>query len=293
VIPVKALEKVRIAGEVLREAGIEHPLRDAELIVAHCLRVSRTNLFRDDPEIGANDLAEIEKSVGRRAGREPLQYILGYTEFLGLIVRVGPGVLIPRPETELLAEEAIRTVRAFKTGHAKLKILDLCTGSGCIALSLAREFHDAEVYGTDTSEAAIRYSEENARRNNLRNALFLHGSLFEPVRRITPSRMSEILYDLVISNPPYIRTGDMKNLQPEIGDWEPKDALDGGEDGLDYYRTIIPQAKEYLKREGALMFEIGIDQAERVKEIAKDSGYQHTAVRKDYAGIDRILTIWQ
>jgi release factor glutamine methyltransferase len=249
-------------------------------------------LFRDDPEIGENAMASIEKTLERRAQREPLQYILGYTDFLGLVIRVGPGVLIPRTETELLVEEAIRKVRGIKTQESKLRILDLCTGSGCIALALAREFPDADVYGTDVSETAIRFSEENARINTVRNAVFLCGSFFQPIQGIIRDRVSETFFDLIISNPPYIRTGDLKNLQPEIRDWEPADALNGGEEGLNYYRTIIPEAKKYLTEEGALMFEIGINQADAVKEIAGASGYGHVALRKDYAGIDRIITLW-
>lgn len=310
---MKALEKVRAAGEVLRHTGIDHPLRDAEQIVAHCLGISRMNLFRDDPEIGESAMAVIEKCLGRRATREPLQYILGYTEFLGLIIRVGQGVLIPRPETELLVEEAIMFLRRHGTNPPfppfaqegkggiagndnvtpPVRILDLCTGSGCIALALAREFPDAEVYGTDVSESAIRFSEENARVNAVRNTRFLQGSLFEPIKRVADDLGSEIVSDLIISNPPYIRTGDLKDLLPEIIDWEPEDALNGGEDGLDYYRTIIPEAKKYLARQGALIFEVGINQADPVKKIARASGYEHITVRKDYAGIERIITIWQ
>jgi release factor glutamine methyltransferase len=291
VTSVKALEKVRAAGVILRAAGIQDPLRDAELIVAHCLRVSHIDLFRDDPEIGEDAMAAIDTSLERRARREPIQYILGYTEFLGLIIRVGPGVLIPRPETELLVGEAVSHFARLKTQNATSNILDLCTGSGCIALALAKEFPDAEVYGTDVSGDAIRFAGENARLNTVRNAVFLHGSFFEPMQRDRHDRASGVVFDLIVSNPPYIRAADMKNLQPEIKDWEPAEALNGGDDGLDYYRTIIPEAKQYLTREGAFMVEIGIDQAEAVKEIAVASGYERVAFKKDYAGIDRIVTI--
>jgi release factor glutamine methyltransferase len=289
---VKALDKVRIAGEFLLHTGVDSPLTDAELIVAHCLGINRMNLFRDDPEIGEDAIALIEASLRRRAQREPLQYILGYTEFCGLIIRVGPGVLIPRPETELLVEEAIKEMRALRTQNSKLRILDLCTGSGCIALALAKEFPDATIYGTDTSETAIHFAEDNARLNTVHNAAFLQGSFFEPIHRNLGNQKAEASFDLIISNPPYIRTIDIKTLEPEIKDWEPAVALNGGENGLSYYRSIIPEAKKYLKREGSLMFEIGIDQADAVKEIARTSGYVHNAVRKDYAGIERIITIW-
>jgi release factor glutamine methyltransferase len=229
--------------------------------------------------------------VERRAKREPLQYILGYVEFLGLKIKVGRGVLIPRPETELLAEETIKTVKRKLLGVRKtsphssrftsLRFLDLCTGSGCLALSLAREFRDAQVYGTDTSATAIHYAQENAALNGIKNITFIKGSLFEPVKELT--------FDLIVSNPPYIRSNDIKDLQPEIKDWEPQDALNGGKDGLDYYRDIISAARNYLNEEGYLMLEVGINQADAIKGMAEDAGLKDIILIKDYAGIDRIL----
>jgi release factor glutamine methyltransferase len=249
-------------------------------------------LYRDDPEIGDDVLSVIEISIRRRAQREPLQYILGCADFLGLRLRVGTGVLIPRPETELLVEEAIRVVTRHTTENSKLKILDLCTGSGCIALALAKKYPGAEVYGTDISETAIRHAEENARINMIHNILFLRGSFFEPFEGMHKNQTAESLFDLVISNPPYIRTDHIGELQQEIRDWEPVGALDGGEDGLGCYREIIPRSKKYLKESGFLMFEIGVGQADAVKVIAMDSGYVGASLKKDYAGIDRIITLW-
>jgi len=174
-----------------------------------------------------------------------------------------------------------------------LRILDLCTGSGCIALALAKAFPDAEIYGIDTSGAAIHYAEENAKNNGIQNVTFLKGSLFEPLTKKLTSRISHLAFDLIISNPPYIKKGDIITLQPEVRDWEPDDALNGGEDGLEYYREIMSEAKNYLKRDGLLMSEIGIDQAEAVKEIARGAGFENISLKKDYAGIDRIMTILQ
>jgi release factor glutamine methyltransferase len=289
---MNALEKVRTGGEFLRHAGIDRPLNDAELIVSHCLGTDRVTLYRDNPEIRDDTLSVIETFLRRRARREPLQYILGRTDFRGLTIRVGPGVLIPRPETELLVEEAIRIITEHDMHTSKLKILDLCTGSGCIALALAKEFPGAEVYGTDISDTAICCAEENARLNMIHNIRFLRGSFFEPFERMHDGQATETLFDLVVSNPPYIRTGYIGNLQPEIREWEPADALDGGEDGLDCYREIIPETKRYLKEGGFLMFEIGVDQADAVREVAMTKGYAGTSLRKDYAGIDRIITLW-
>jgi release factor glutamine methyltransferase len=290
---MKALEKVRTAGEFLKDIGIDNPLKEAELIIMHCFGINRIILYKDNPQIQEEAMSLIETCLQRRAKREPLQYILGYTEFHGLEILVGPGVLIPRPETELLVEEAIKKIRALKTQSSKLRILDLCTGSGCIALALANEFPDAEVFGTDTSETAIQYAKDNAGINAIHHVTFLQGSLFEPIYRNHGDQKSKTAFDLIISNPPYIKKGDIITLQPEIRDWEPVEALNGGADGLDYYRGIMSEAKNYLKMEGVLMFEIGIDQAASVKEIARGTGFENISLKKDYAGIDRIMTILQ
>jgi release factor glutamine methyltransferase len=278
---MRALEILQSARELLEISGLNDADREAELILSHCLGIDRLHLYKDDPDIPENILLQIYEYLRRRAAREPLQYILGYTEVHGLKIKVGPGVLIPRPETELLVEEAIKTVHALR--FTSLHILDLCTGSGCIALALAKEFPDAEVYGTDKSENAIRYAEENADRNLIKNVTFLTGSLFDPLKN------SDIKFDFIISNPPYIKRDEIKNLQPEIRDWEPGEALDGGEDGLDYYRMLIPEAGNYLNKHGYLILEIGIDQAKEIKKLASDAGFQDIIVIRDYSGIERIL----
>ena len=278
---MRALETLQSARELLEISGLNDADREAELIVSHCLGIDRLHLYKENPDIPENILLQIYEYLRRRAAREPLQYILGYTEFHGLKIKVGPGVLIPRPETELLVEEAVKTVH---TSHfTSLRILDLCTGSGCIALALAREFPDSEIYGTDTSEVAIRYAEENVDRNRIKNVTFLKGNLFDPLKN------SDNKFDVIISNPPYIRRADMENLQPEIKDWEPGEALDGGEDGLDYYKMIIPESKNYLKENGYLVLEIGIGQSDEVKWMAEETGFKDIIVIRDYSGIERIL----
>lgn len=288
---MKSIDKVRIAGDFLRHAGIDSPMKDAELIVAHCLGVNRINLYRDNPDIGGEALSLIESCLRRRADREPLQYILGYVEFFSLRINIGPGVLIPRAETELLVEEAIKEIATLRLQNTRISILDLCTGSGCIALALAKVFADAEVYGTDLSETAIHYAKDNARHNGIGNAIFLHGSLFEPFASAHESDSPALAFDLIISNPPYVKTDDIVMLQPEIRNYEPIHALNGGADGLSFYRKIIPEAKKYLKKNGFLMFEIGSGQADAVKDIAMAEGYMHISLRKDFADIDRVITI--
>ena len=305
---MNALDKLRNAKEFLEKSSIEDAARNAELIIAHCLGIDRVTLYRDNPRIPENLLSKIDEFLERRSKREPLQYVLGYKGFYGLKIKVGPGVLIPRPETELLAEEAIKTVKrealgvmrkakhseqtlnsSLITHYSSLSLLDLCTGSGCLALTLAKEFPEAEVYGTDTSEVAIRYAKENAEFNRIYNVIFLKGNLFEPIEKNFKFQISNFKFDLIVSNPPYIRKDDIKDLQPEVKDWEPVEALNGGEDGLDYYRMIIPEAKKYLKDGGCLLLELGINHAWAVKKIAQDAGFINISLIKDYAGIERII----
>ncbi|MEW6675329.1 MAG: peptide chain release factor N(5)-glutamine methyltransferase [Nitrospirota bacterium] len=303
---MNSLNKLRETTEFLKRSGVDDAVREAEMIISHCFGIDRTALYRDNPQISEEELTKIDGFLKRRSKREPLQYIVGYTEFYGLKIKVGSGVLIPRPETELLVEEAIKTVKSFKLKvesedkdsslvtprprsakrggrHLSLIILDLCTGSGCLALALAREFPDAHIYGTDTSEIAIEYAKENAEINGIKNVTFVRGNLFEPIE--------EEEFDLIVSNPPYIKRDDIKDLQPEIRDWEPVEALNGGADGLDFYRTIIPAAHRYLKEGGCIILELGFKQAGLVSRIADDAGFKDISLIKDYAGIERIIKV--
>jgi release factor glutamine methyltransferase len=281
-----ALDKIKEAKEFLETSGVDDAGKEAEMIISHCLGTDRVIIYRDNPRIPENIIQKIDEYLKRRTKKEPLQYIFGHTEFYGLKIKTGPGVLIPRPETELLVEETIKIIsnfspESFRDRISKFKILDLCTGSGCLALVLAREFPEAQVYGTDTSEVAIRYAKENAYLNEIKNVKFVTGSLFDPVK--------ELKFDLIISNPPYIKRSDIKSLQPEIKDWEPVEALDGGEDGLDYYRAIIPEARNYLKEGGYLLLELGMSQSDEVKEMSEDAGFKDISLMKDFAGIERVL----
>lgn len=298
---MNSLEKVRKVRESLESSGIEDAYREAEMIVAHCLGTDRVLLYKDNPQLPDTVIGEIDEAVKRRSAREPLQYVLGYAEFHRLKIKVGPGVLIPRPETELLVEEALKTVKpkvSFNVSslHAlhftRLRLLDLCTGSGCIALALANELPDAEVYGTDASGDAIGYARENAHLNNIENVIFLGGSLFKPLGEIfLPD--DPAVFDVITSNPPYIRRNDIQYLQPEIRDWEPGEALNGGEDGLDYYRTIIPGARKYLKEGGYLILEMGIGQSEEIGRMGREAGFSDITTIRDYAGIDRVVRLLQ
>ena len=294
---MRLLDAIRESSEYLEQSGIEDPFEEAELLVLYAAAIDRLAAFVENPEAGKDLLRKIRRLLRRRAKGEPLQYLIGHVDFLGLTITVGRGILIPRPETELLAREAIKIVqdsrrkvplpknierRSLNGTQGPYRVLDLCTGSGCVALALARELPDARVYGSDVSEIAIRRAGANAQLNRIGNVTFLKGSLFGPVADAAP-------FDMIVSNPPYIKTGEISGLQREIRDWEPRKALDGGEEGLDFYRRILSGAGGFLKQRGIVVVELGFGQAAAVTEIAKSSGFKKIRVIKDYAGIERIL----
>ncbi|MEE8328305.1 MAG: peptide chain release factor N(5)-glutamine methyltransferase [Thermodesulfovibrionia bacterium] len=316
---MKAIEKLREVTKTLKISGIEHAEKEAEMLLRHSLDFSAIEIYRDNPELSERHIKTVERVLERRCRREPFQYITGYVDFFGQKLLVGSAVLIPRPETELMAEQAIKTVTSEqlsvnsknnnpslvttrlnspKSRHSSLIILDICTGCGCLALALAKEFPEAQVYGSDKSDAAIGYAKKNAEINGIKNVTFLTGSLFEPLEKLSNPRpefgskavnCQLLTFDLIISNPPYVKTDDIQFLQPEIKDWEPVSSLDGGSDGLDFYRELIPSARHFLKNEGLLMVETGAGQSCAVTDIMESSEYKHIEIIKDYAGIERII----
>ena len=292
---MRLLEAIKSASESLEKAGIADAFEDAELLVLHAAGFERLRAYIDNPETDPKTLARIKRLTKRRIAGEPVQYITGKVDFLGLDIRVGKGVLIPRPETELLAEEALKAISSKRsavssdkknpslfTSHISRFFLDLCTGSGCVALVLAKDFPDAQVYATDISARALKYAKENAGNNGIENITFLKGSLFAPLKE-------GLTFDLITANPPYIRTSDIPGLQREVREWEPVNALDGGPDGLDFYREIFSQAPEYLTEKGSVLVELGFSQSEAVKEMARNNGFKNISILKDFAGIDRVL----
>ena len=287
---MRLLDALKTSTEYLDKAGIEDAFADSEMLVLHAAGAERLAAYMENPEISKGTLARIRRLIRRRAKGEPVQYIAGHIEFLDIKIHVGKGVLIPRPETELLAEEAIKAAQraegkgqnAKAINYQPFRVLDLCTGSGCIALALAKGFPDAEVFGTDLSKKALRYAKKNARENNVENVTFLLGSLFSPLKRGP-------CFDLIVSNPPYVRRADIEGLQREIKEWEPLEALNGGVEGLDFYRRIFADAKGHLCKGGKIIVELGFGQAADVEAIAVGLGYKNIEVNKDYAGIERIL----
>lgn len=286
-----AIDKLREVAALLEAHLVEDPAKEAEGLIMETLHIDKSRLYSSDIEISDEISKRIDSFAERRSKGEPLQYIIGHVEFCGLIINVGKGVLIPRPETELLVEQAILSVKSYESGvmskeksgsrdQIPMTVLDLCTGSGCIALALAKHFPDAVVVGTDSSKAAIEYSVRNAEENNILNVSFIKGDLFGAVKGIE--------FDLIVSNPPYIRREEIKTLQREVKDFEPLEALDGGPDGLDFYRRIFKEAPGHLKKGGLLILEIGYDQADDIRDIALKAGFENTSFINDYAGIRRI-----
>jgi release factor glutamine methyltransferase len=258
-------------------------MNETELLFTHILNCNRLSLYLDQEVHLSQDKATFISSVlKRRISGEPLQYILGETEFFGLEFKVNPDVFIPRPETEILVETVIDIVKVSKC--QSVKVLDLGTGSGCIAVSLARFLPNIRITATDISDKAIKLAKSNARLNNVADKItFIHSDLFSDLG----FRISD--FDVIVSNPPYIPTAEIVHLQSEIRH-EPIIALDGGSDGLDFYRRIISNSPYYLKEEGFLIMEMGFNQAEDIKNIFKDLGnFEIIEMVKDYNNIDRVI----
>jgi len=275
-----ALDKMKEVSALFEHAGIEDAAREAEMLIMGLLDIDRAGLYAGDAEIPEDRAQHIDDLADRRIGGEPLQYLIGCVPFYGLTIYIGSGVLIPRPETELLVDEVILQMRRKET--SPLKFLDLCTGSGCIALAIARHFPEATVYGVDASEAAMVYATQNALANEVHNVCFKLGDLFGPVNTLH--------FDCIVSNPPYIRHDEIKTLQREIREHEPHTALDGGRDGLDFYRRIFSDAPAYLKDNGIIMLEIGCGQSAAIRDLALSAGFTELHFIKDFAGIERIFT---
>lgn len=278
---MNVFDKLKEISDAFKNAGIEDSAKEAEILITETLHIDKSKLYADSLEISDETSKHIDSLAERRLQGEPIQYIIGHVDFYGLKINVGRGVLIPRPETELVVEEAIKQLKLFKVHGSRLTVLDLCTGSGCIALAIAKEFPDAKVYAVDRSDEALKYSRENASQNNIENVCFIKGDLFNPVKGL--------VFDLIVSNPPYIKKSGIKSLQKEIRDYEPIDALDGGEDGLDFYRRILRESPYFLKKDSFLILEIGHDQADDVKDIAIDYGFKDINFMQDYSGIRRIF----
>ncbi|MBI3609622.1 MAG: peptide chain release factor N(5)-glutamine methyltransferase [Nitrospirae bacterium] len=278
---------LRTATLSLTDAGIADARREAEALIARVLRCTRLDLYRsDERRIDPQQQEAFADLIRCRAQREPLQHLLGAQEFWALEFYVTPDVLIPRPETELLIETVLE--RISEPATASITVVDLGTGSGCLAVVLAKLFPFARIIATDRSRVALTIARLNAARHGVSGRIeFLEGDLFEPVM---PLGLNDRI-DLVLSNPPYIPTGEIPTLQPEVRLHEPRIALDGGPDGLDYYRRILPQALDLLHAGGDFYLEVGIRQADPVCGLADQTGWRVAGVKKDLSRINRVVVL--
>lgn len=269
------LKILQWTADYFGDKGIESGRRDAELLLGASLGLDRVGLYLHfDRPLEEGELAAFRALVVRRAKREPLQYILGQTEFWSLPIAVSPAVLIPRPDTEVLVEEALRVAEGGR-------VLDVGTGSGAIAIALAHEWSGAQVVALDISDEALKIAAANAGTNGVADRIrFVRGDL---------ARLPEGPFDLIVSNPPYIPIVDLDGLMPEVRDFEPRCALDGGVDGLDPYRALAAQAEDCLVAGGWLLVEVGIDQASSVQALFADAGLVDVFCRADYSGIPRVV----
>lgn len=267
-------ETIDLGIRILELAGIEEAENDAWLLLSKECKMDRTAYYMHmKDEILPEQLNEYKGLIKKRAERVPLQYITGEQEFMGLTFYVNSNVLIPRQDTETLVEEAIKLV------EPGMSILDMCTGSGCIIISILKKCSGIQGTGSDISKQALNVAKENAKLNNVA-VDFERSDMFE--------NLSD-KYDMIVSNPPYIRSDVVPTLMPEVCEFEPLDALDGHEDGLYFYRKIIKECKSFLKEDGKILFEIGNDQGQAVSDMLTYAGFRNVRVIKDLAHNDRVV----
>ena len=268
----------------LRASGVEQERRTAGVLLGNVLGVDRTHLFiRSDDQVGESQYENFLRLIERRAAGEPLQYITGHQEFYGLDFRVTPAVLIPRPETEFLVE---RVIKLIDDSLQSPLIVDVGTGSGCIAVAIAVNVPRARVIATDASIAALEVARINAERHSVGDRIqFIQGDLLEPLG----THHLENSVDLLASNPPYVNEA-RDVIQREVRDWEPREALFGGVDGLEFYRRLLVDSPPYVKLGGSVVFEIGFSQLDAVREMIDGSVWKLVDVTRDLQGIPRTIT---
>jgi release factor glutamine methyltransferase len=272
---------LRWAADDFRARGIESPRLDAEVLLARALGTTRIQLVVDARRVlPAEELASFREMVKRRRAHEPVAYILGEREFWGRVFRVDPRVLVPRPDTETLVEVALDRTRHVSMS---MRALDLCTGSGCVAITLAKERPTSVVYATDASEDALSVARENALRLGAYNVALRAGDLYA-------AAPPALHFDVVTANPPYIARSEMATLMQDVRDFEPRLALEAGDDGLDVLRRVVAGAPARLVAGGVLAVEVGAGQAPAVAELFRGAGFDSIELRRDYARIERVVS---
>lgn len=268
------LREILTEGEKkLASAGVPEAKLNAWYLFAHCFSITKSMFFlRADEEIQENDCVHYRELLEKRSRRIPLEHLTGETEFMGLPFLVNANVLIPRQDTECLVEEVLKYCDGAD-------VLDLCTGSGCIGISLAKLGHCKSVTLTDISVEALVTAKKNAQKNEV-TVQIVESDLF---------RSLQGTFDVIVSNPPYIRSGEIPKLMPEVREYEPLQALDGSEDGLSFYKSIIQEISTFLTSGGRVFFEIGAEQGEAVSQLMHEAGFRNVEVKQDLAGLDRIV----
>ena len=267
-------EAVEFGTKCLTDAGVPDAALDAWYLLQMVCRIERSYYsVHGEEDITQDAQKEYEIAVQKRAEHIPLQYIIGEQEFMGLRFKVNSNVLIPRQDTETLVEQVLKIV---KPG---MKVLDLCTGSGCVLISVLKNAPELTGMGSDISKTALLVAKENAKLHEV-DAEWVRSDLFDNITET---------FDVIMANPPYIPTGEILSLMPEVRDFEPENALDGGADGLDFYRKIAGQVKDYLNPGGYVYMEIGYDQGEAVSELMRNAGFTEVEVIKDLARNDRVV----
>jgi release factor glutamine methyltransferase len=283
---VTVLEVIQRSTEFLNRKGVDSARLQTELLLSHVLKTPRMQLYLNfERTLRSEEEEAVRELIKRRGQREPLQQIVGATSFCGLEMKLNRHVLIPRPETELLAEEGWKFLQEVSKINVPPTALDFGTGSGCIAIALAAHCPSASIIALEKSTEALQLACENAASNNVAERVqFLSGDSFALLPPATR-------FHLIISNPPYIASPEIAALQPEVRDFEPRQALDGGPDGLDYYRKLAQETASRLTPDGKLMLEFGDGQAEPIREIFESKNWIVEAIREDYTQRARILIL--
>ncbi len=281
------LETLNRTTNTLKDHQIENPRLNAELLLARSLNFSREELYKNlHSPFQESEQKTLEKMVQRRVCGEPLQYILGHQEFWSIDFKVDPRVLIPRPETELLVEQSL-SILSQASFERTPSVLEIGTGSGAIVIALAKEVKDIFLIATDISREALMLAKENAQSAGVQHRIrFVNGNLFGPLRPSNERRP----FDLILSNPPYITRRKISTLAKEVKDYEPIIALDGGEDGMAFYRNIIPEVPFYLREEGWLLLEVALGQAPLVSKLIEEEGHFFKPESiPDLSGMERVV----
>ena len=284
------VELINWTADYLKDKGLDNGRLIVERLLAHTLQVDRVHLYlKFDRPLDSEELSAFKAKLKRRLSHEPLQYIVGEAEFMSLPFHVSPGVLIPRPETEVLVEACLKLCRQEFGQPDRIDILDIGTGSGNIAIALAKNLNCAYITAIDSSAEAIKVARENAALNDVSDKIeFVHS----PIEEFSLAEHGHC-FDVVVSNPPYVTKSEYASLPPEIRDYEPEEALLAGEDGLDIYRKISVILRQLLKPNDAAFFEIGAHQGQSVQTLFAKEKFAHSEIIKDLAGLDRVLMLKQ